>query len=271
MLALYIYKVLQFRYPQADFKTYFAFLEACRHSPQNGEIHTHHICPVSKFPDLEDDDNNKIQLTTDNHSKAHQLLAKACPALRVNKNFIVSAARGGRLAGMKNKENRTGICKLTKEQLQAQYRKWQELKIGVCAPGVAEAAGHKGGLISGPIVAAMSYKWSLTRQPLPIETILAKYQQGSSIAAIALSLGCPAGRGMNRIRRVLIQHGVLVDKHLPTEEILLQYRHGANVSAIAKALKLSCSHGAAKSRVRRLLKKHGIYTGKNYLLATAAA
>jgi hypothetical protein len=62
------------KHPKADFSRYFTFL--CSTS---GTDHKHHIAPKAIFPELKDEQDNKMVLGYQEHFYAHYLLALAAP------------------------------------------------------------------------------------------------------------------------------------------------------------------------------------------------
>jgi hypothetical protein len=76
-IADYIKLALAKRYPTADFKDYFEFLESIAECSINFE--KHHILPVSvkTFYQYRKDPNNLLMVSAVNHDKAHKLLGSA--------------------------------------------------------------------------------------------------------------------------------------------------------------------------------------------------
>jgi len=105
--------IMQGRYPKADFTPYFSFLAACRSITKHLE-HEHHICPRKQFPEHVKAPWNKIRLSAADHAFAHRLLGAAVPDMIMGTAWIerqrIAAVRGGTTQGLKNRENKTGVC-----------------------------------------------------------------------------------------------------------------------------------------------------------------
>jgi hypothetical protein len=73
-------KVLQERYPKADFTIYFRHIDACLGTKrESGRTHEHHICPNRQFPEYgKGFPENLIVLSLEDHDFAHKLLETAC-------------------------------------------------------------------------------------------------------------------------------------------------------------------------------------------------
>jgi hypothetical protein len=66
--------IMQAKYPAADFSRYFAHLEQA-----SGDDHDHHIAPRAEFKKLEEEPDNIIPVSYQEHFYAHYLLALAVP------------------------------------------------------------------------------------------------------------------------------------------------------------------------------------------------
>jgi hypothetical protein len=76
-----IVAVLQRRFPKANFRRYFSFLDSIK--PFRGKYFAiHHIAPRSEFPKLVYQSNNKLKVSLANHFRAHYYLALAVPSCR---------------------------------------------------------------------------------------------------------------------------------------------------------------------------------------------
>lgn len=186
MVAPHIAEAMRAKYPQADFTRYFAFMEKCATQVQAGETHKHHIAPKEQFPELRRDVANLLPLTVENHWLAHDILGQSEPALaHATPQFIAAASTGGRLARKTPQwlaACRTAMRKLTSDP------KWLAINRRARA------------------------RTSLIERPLPVKEIVAMYQRGMDVPAIALAIGNPVGHGKNRVREALVKAGVYKKK-----------------------------------------------------------
>jgi hypothetical protein len=67
--------IMQKRFPRARFGAYFAFLAKHR----NSGAHRHHIAPRCEFPELAGEKDNLVNLSYEDHVRAHVLLSNAVP------------------------------------------------------------------------------------------------------------------------------------------------------------------------------------------------
>jgi len=159
---------LEARYLEADFSTYFRFLDACRGTERGRDTQEHHVCPRKQFPEF---------------------IATRTVFFELQRT---GAVRGGNTTGKKHKENKTGIFGLTLEQRSVIQRKashsvtraqhqasgrnsgllHKEKGTGVFAAGVRARGGKRGGLKGGP--AGMHVRWHLQRNIVSLSCQLCK-------------------------------------------------------------------------------------------------
>ena len=140
------------KYPQAVFDEYFDFIDACSSLMQKGSVHRHHIAPQKQFPELRMDSDNLIVLMIEKHKQAHRLLMQCESTLWWGNPKLLDAQtsgaiKGGRITGVKFKEQKLGIFAPGMQSLGG--RATMARRAGIHAPGMAAKGGSVGGRITG--------------------------------------------------------------------------------------------------------------------------
>jgi hypothetical protein len=148
-------EILKQKFPKANFRRYFDFLEQVVVLVKGG--HRHHILPKNEFPELKNDPRNLVRISPAEHYLAHYLLAIASPEFELA-FFLMSSYRSAQI-------DRTQLSQFAQiyergrfKQIQASKETCQKLikdprhREWASAGGKTGAGGRKNVELHGPII-----------------------------------------------------------------------------------------------------------------------